>query len=171
MKKAFIGIVIVCIVAVLAIFYTLSNSGWEWSLPQALVDKVDFYKIRENIDQLIADGYTNISSRDSEQDEPSYYILGRADNENATPMIYVYVENGNNGSVAKNTIQYDAHTMFVWNLDSAVGNKDRYRFKQEITIRCDQNRIWMIYYTKNLFSGHQQVIDYLLQFCEYYCPD
>ena len=171
LKKVFIGIVGVCIVAVFVIFYTMSNKGWGWRLPQALLDKIDFDQIGENVDRLISDGYTNVGSSDSKDGEPTYYILGRADGENATPMIYVYWENDTDGSAATDTIEYDAHTMFVWNLDSAVGNKDQYRFEQEITIRYGQNRIWMIYYTKNLFSGRQQVIDYLSQFCDHYCPD
>lgn len=170
LKKVFIGIVGVCIVAVFVIFYTMSNKGWGWRLPQALLDKIDFDKISENVDQLIVDGYTSVASGDSKDDEPTYYVLGKADDGNAMPMIYVYLEN-DDGDAATDTIEYDAHTMFVWNLDSAVGNRDQYRFKQEITIRNGQNRIWMVYYTQNLFSGRQQAIDYLSQFCDHYCPD
>lgn len=170
LKKVFIGIVGVCIVAVFVIFYTMSNKGWGWRLPQALLDKIDFDQISENVDQLIVDGYTIVASGDSKDDEPTYYVLGKADDGNAMPMIYVYLEN-DDGDAATDTIEYDAHTMFVWNLDSAVGNRDQYRFKQEITIRNGQNRIWMVYYTQNLFSGRQQAIDYLSQFCDHYCPD
>ena len=170
LKKVFIGIVGVCIVAVFVIFYTMSNKGWGWRLPQALLDKIDFDQISENVDQLIVDGYTSVASGDSKDDEPMYYVLGKADDGNAMPMIYVYLEN-DDGDAATDTIEYDAHTMFVWNLDSAVGNRDQYRFKQEITIRNGQNRIWMVYYTQNLFSGRQQAIDYLSQFCDHYCPD
>ena len=170
LKKVFIGIVGVCIVAVFVIFYTMSNKGWGWRLPQALLDKIDFDQISENVDQLIVDGYTSVASGDSKDDEPTYYVLGKADDGNAMPMIYVYLEN-DDGDAATDTIEYDAHTMFVWNLDSAVGNRDQYRFKQEITIRSGQNRIWMVYYTQNLFSGRQQAIDYLSQFCDHYCPD
>ena len=170
LKKVFIGIVGVCIVAVFVIFYTMSNKGWGWRLPQALLDKIDFDQISENVDQLIVDGYTSVASGDSKDDEPTYYVLGKADDGNAMPMIYVYLEN-DDGDAATDTIEYDAHTMFVWNLDSAVGNRDQYRFKQEITIRNGQNRIWMVYYTQNLFSGRQQAIDYLSQFCDRYCPD
>ncbi len=170
LKKVFIGIVGVCIVAVFVIFYTMSNKGWGWRLPQALLDKIDFDQISENVDQLIVDGYTSVASGDSKDDEPTYYVLGKADDGNAMPMIYVYLEN-DDGDAATDTIEYDAHTMFVWNLDSAVGNRDQYRFKQEITIRNGQNRIWMVYYTQNLFSGRQQAIDYLSQFCDHYCPD
>lgn len=170
LKKIFIGIVGVCIVAVFVIFYTMSNKGWGWRLPQALLDKIDFDQISENVDQLIVDGYTSVASGDSKDDEPTYYVLGKADDGNAMPMIYVYLEN-DDGDAATDTIEYDAHTMFVWNLDSAVGNRDQYRFKQEITIRNGQNRIWMVYYTQNLFSGRQQAIDYISQFCDHYCPD
>ena len=170
LKKVFIGIVGVCIVAVFVIFYTMSNKGWGWRLPQALLDKIDFDQISENVDQLIVDGYTSVASGDSKDDEPTYYVLGKADDGNAMPMIYVYLEN-DDGDAATDTIEYDAHTMFVWNLDSAVGNRDQYRFKQEITIRSGQNRIWMVYYTQNLFSDRQQAIDYLSQFCDHYCPD
>ena len=170
LKKVFIGIVGVCIVAVFVIFYTMSNKGWGWRLPQALLDKIDFDQISENVDQLIVDGYTSVASGDSKDDEPTYYVLGKADDGNAMPMIYVYLEN-DDGDAATDTIEYDAHTMFVWNLDSAVGNRDQYRFKQEITIRNGQNRIWMVYYTQNLFSGRQQAIDSLSQFCDHYCPD
>lgn len=170
LKKVFIGIVGVCIVAVFVIFYTMSNKGWGWRLPQDLLDKIDFDQISENVDQLIVDGYTSVASGDSKDDEPTYYVLGKADDGNAMPMIYVYLEN-DDGDAATDTIEYDAHTMFVWNLDSAVGNRDQYRFKQEITIRNGQNRIWMVYYTQNLFSGRQQAIDYLSQFCDHYCPD
>lgn len=170
LKKVFIGIVGVCIVAVFVIFYTMSNKGWGWRLPQALLDKIDFDQISENVDQLIVDGYTSVASGDSKDDEPTYYVLGKTDDGNAMPMIYVYLEN-DDGDAATDTIEYDAHTMFVWNLDSAVGNRDQYRFKQEITIRNGQNRIWMVYYTQNLFSGRQQAIDYLSQFCDHYCPD
>ena len=170
LKKVFIGIVGVCIVAVFVIFYTMSNKGWGWRLPQALLDKIDFDQISENVNQLIVDGYTSVASGDSKDDEPTYYVLGKADDGNAMPMIYVYLEN-DDGDAATDTIEYDAHTMFVWNLDSAVGNRDQYRFKQEITIRNGQNRIWMVYYTQNLFSGRQQAIDYLSQFCDHYCPD
>ena len=170
LKKVFIGIVGVCIVAVFVIFYTMSNKGWGWRLPQALLDKIDFDQISENVDQLIVDGYTSVASGDSKDDEPTYYVLGKADDGNAMPMIYVYLENDDDDAET-DTIEYDAHTMFVWNLDSAVGNRDQYRFKQEITIRNGQNRIWMVYYTQNLFSGRQQAIDYLSQFCDHYCPD
>lgn len=170
-KKAFIWVAAICIVAIFIAFYTMSNSGWRWHLPQPLLEKVDFDQICENISQMLTDGYTNVASSDANGDGTSYAILGRADDGNATPMIYVYLEDGNGDDTKTNALQYDAHTTFFWNLRGTVGNKDQYHFEQEITIRCGKNKIWMIYYTKNLFSGRQQAVDYLSQFCDSYCPD
>lgn len=171
LKKVLAGIAVICIVLTFAAIYTMGNNGWRWNLPRELLVKIDFDKIGENIDDMLADGYTNVRSGNSRDGEPSYYVLGRADDENATPMIYVYWTNAKTDNAEMNDIQYDAHTIFVLNMDSTVGNKDQYRFKQEITIRNGRNRIWMIYYTKNFCAGRQQVIDYLSQFCDCYCID
>ena len=164
LKKWLIGIGILCAVAALIVFYTLAYRGWNWDLPQSLLSRIDFKQLSENIDRLEADGYTRLN--DASIGESSYYVFGRADDENATPMIYVWCSKDLQDEAGSGEISCKATTSFT---DLSVGNKDHYRFLQEVLIRQDGGRIWMSYYTEKLFAGHQQVIDYLSQFCDRYC--
>lgn len=167
LKKWLIGIGILCVVAALMAFYTLANRGWNWDLPQSLLSRIDLKQLTENIDQLEADGYACLNGMHTE--ESSYYWFGRADDENATPMFHVWWAKDLEDEAGLGVVGYKAKTRFIWDLDYSVGNKDRYRFNQEIVIWLDGGTIWITYYTKNLFDGRQQAIDYLSQFCDRYC--
>lgn len=164
-KKWLLGIGILCVVGALITFYTLSHRGWAWTLPQSLLDRFDIEQLTENVDQMVADGYVDLSGSD-------IYHLGRADNESATPMIHIIWKKERDSASALNKPVYKAYTRFITDMRYAVGNTEGYRFDQDVRIWFDQDTtLWIVYYTKDLFGGRQQVIDYLTQFCDSYCPE
>lgn len=112
----------------------LVRGGWAWSVPQELVDSLDFDKLTGSFEDMIADGFVD-RSIESELpfDERSSFFVGYADRSQfATPFVQVlWSRNGANLQseaicLAKTELQINLE-----DFDFADGN----HFYQEVYIK------------------------------------
>ena len=147
--------------------YNDLRNGLDWEIPQEIIDKIDFSKLTDNIDEMLADGFTDTSSDDeSRQTRNSYSMMYLDEGTYIAPMINVLWESETDGSLSKTS--WLARTSINY-LDSFCRKEDK--FIQIAYIGKGNGKIWVSWCTPTLFDGRQLVVDCLNDFCDKYCAE
>lgn len=173
-KKVIMRVSIVLLVFALLIslwaYSKLVRGGWAWSVPQELVDRLDFDKLTGSFEDMIADGFVDVSGEsDLPVDERNSFFVGCVDRSQfATPFVQVLWPRSDADSQSE--VICRAKTELQINLegfDFADGN----HFYQEVYIKKGSCIMEITWYTPDLFGGRQLVTDYLSDFCDRYCAE
>lgn len=85
-KKWLIILGIVLVIAGACIGYKVMRGSWKWSVPRSLLERIDFDRLIENTDAMLADGYED--TIEWHKRDPAIYAMLRKE---VSPNIVVEV--------------------------------------------------------------------------------
>ena len=155
-------LIVVCALMALSSYHKLTTDGGRWSPPREVLDRVDFEQITRHFDDMMADGFIDMS-----HNAHLAYWLSKSDDGYAAPYIEVYWVDG---AKLEDRVTCRASTRLVRDAER-IGESRGNRFRQDLLLENCAARIEIRCYTPDLFGGRQLVTDYLSDFCDRYCAD
>lgn len=162
-----IGIVLLVCAVILAVnqFIKLADKGLHWEISQEVLDKVDFDKLTDNIDKLMADGYRKRGWGEGER-----RLIESPNNDwSVAPGITVEWYTDEEGAHTPMTGAYSQFHKWPWL--SSYNNESGYRFSHALVVMSEDAVIMMYLCSPHYFSGRQQLVECLDDFCDKYCVE
>ena len=165
-KKWLIILGIVLVIAGACIGYKVMRGYWKWSVPRSLLERIDFDRLIENTDAMLADGYEDIT--ESRGMDPAIYTV-----------LYKRKENAEQSSVRLTMVKdpyYSEPWIGIWCEGSTsyipypdLRSKPDLLYSNCVSIDSDMGRISLMFNTKHPLDGRRQAIDFLNDLCDKYC--
>ena len=74
--RATVVLLVICIVMAIWAYRKLCT-GWDWSLPQEIIDKFDFCKLTNSVGAMIEDGFMDVNRENCAYEERGHNVIER----------------------------------------------------------------------------------------------
>lgn len=152
-------IIIGIVLAILAVraHYVVMRGNWNWHIPDALLQRINFDRLIENADAMLADGYEDRSDQWT-KDSNTYAVFSKGVEPNT--VVWLYLIKDVYSSEPWSGIRGEGATLY---------EKDTHSYNHLVRIHSDMGRLWLILNTEHPLDGCRQAVDFLNDFCERYC--
>lgn len=175
-KKLLTGVMILCLLAAGVAGWTLSRGGWAWPVPETLAEQVRFERLADRLDELQQDGYV-----EADDDRRIYFRLawkgtsvpGAIDDSGDGRMLVFYEESADSPEILlrcaedgapEDEVRASACTRYDRDGDGAP-------FLQTLTLTSNRGSLRIVRRTSGLFSGRDQLLGDLEDFCQRYLSE
>ena len=170
-KKWLIILGIVLVIAGACIGYKVMRGYWKWSVPRSLLERIDFDRLIENTDAMLADGYEDATEW-SRRNPAIYTVLIKKVSPNIDVAVFLikdaYYSELWSGIRCEGSTWYQQGQTMRRSGDSLI-QIDRPPYMNSVDVHSDMGHIDINIDAEHPLDGRRWTIDFLNDFCDRYC--
>ena len=170
-KKWLIILGIVLVIAGACIGYKVMRGYWKWSVPRSLLERIDFDRLIENTDAMLADGYEDTIEW-HKRDPAIYAMLRKEVSPNIVVEVFLikdayYSELWSGIRCGGSTWHHPGQT--VCQSGDSIIQIEEPPYGSLVVVHSDMGRIYISIGAEHPLDGRRWTIDFLNDFCDRYC--
>lgn len=170
-KKWLIILGIVLVIAGACIGYKVMRGYWKWSVPRSLLERIDFDRLIENTDAMLADGYEDATEW-SGRNPAIYTVLIKKVSPNINVGVFLikdaYYSELWSGIRCEGGTWYHQTQKMYQSGDSFI-QIDVPPYMSWVDVHSDMGHIDINIDAEHPLDGRRWTIDFLNDFCDRYC--
>ena len=162
-------IIIGIVLAILAVraHYVVMRGYWYWSVPDSLLARVNFDRLIESTDAMLADDYEDVTEYHTKDPSICTVLIRQEEDAEQLRVVLTMIKDAYyselwSGILCKGSTRYNPNY-------SSQKNEFGLLYHHFVEVHSDMGQIYMSFDTKHPLDGRRRTIDFLNDLCDKYC--